>query len=362
MLENWRYNRARRAISEQKGTDWKEIFWQEEYRTQRALENLGIKEDIQPREIEHVDCLLMNPEKIESLRVPYAVEVLGMPCSGKSTMIKRYLKELEEKGERDQVALVEEGVKAIKDKGGKWGIGEDLDNLRKADTFEYSLLAGTTTFANYLQAVRKVFRGARVMIADRGQIDRRVFRRAFFAQGKVNPELMAREEQFMRDLENTPIQIGGVIMLMTRPKVSFEREESPGLITNMEFLPLLYEQYWRVHEELRHNKIPYRVYSCIDAEGDEEKVYEKFREAMGTARNLHDRYLAALQRAFPKAAERARRKREKEGVGPSQAEEILSKILGGNVLIVGGDEMKSKEEIFQRSFIEGVRTKDTDKE
>lgn len=238
MLENERYNRAIVANGKQPESDSRNIFLEQEYLTQRALEQLGARDNISPSDVSHVGTLLMTPELILNLRVPYVVEVLGMPQAGKSTVINRYLQELWSRNERNKVALVNEGARTIKKKFG---------DLRYTDPFQYSMLAGTTTFMSYIDALKNVNSGMRVVTSDRGQIDRRVFRRTLFSQGQVGSELMADEDQFMYGLENTPIQIGGVIILMIRPEESMRRSEKPGPVINMDFLPRLYEQYWRLH-------------------------------------------------------------------------------------------------------------------
>ena len=264
MLENWRFNRALEAYSKRAESDRRQIFLDEEYRTQTALNQLGVKDNKSPSEIPHVGTLLMAPELIPNLRVPYAVEVLGMPRSGKSTVIDRYLREL-------------------------WSTDED---------------------------------------------------------------------QFMYGLENTPIQVGGIIMFMIRPEESMRRSEKPGPVANMDFLPRLYEQYWRLHWDILQSEIPYRIYTCIDAEKDGEDIYERFKYAMDSALNIHSIYLDALAKAFPQEFDRVKAEYDKRPRQLSRTQRVLEEKLGGKkVLIVGGDEMETEEQIFNRPFIEGIKLK-----
>ena len=146
-MENWRYNRALGANSKWAELNSREIFLNEEYRTQTALKQLEVKENVCASEIPHVGTLLMAPELIPNLRVPYAVEVLGMPHSGKTSVIDRYLIELWQRNERNKVALVKEGAASIK--------GEHGD-LRYSDPFSYSVLAGTAVFAGYISSLLDV--------------------------------------------------------------------------------------------------------------------------------------------------------------------------------------------------------------
>src|SRR3990167_5400576 len=160
MLENNRYNRALIASCNYSEADSRDIFLSEEYRTQSALKDLGVKDGTSSSEVPHVGTLLMAPELIPNLRVPYAVEVLGMPRAGKSTIIDRYLKELWSRDERHKVHLVHEGATTIKDEFG---------DLRYSDPFKYSTFGGTATFAGYIDALKNVNTGMQVVTSDRGQ-------------------------------------------------------------------------------------------------------------------------------------------------------------------------------------------------
>lgn len=85
MLENWRYNRALEGNKRYPDSSSRDIFLEQEYLTQVALDRLGVKGVTSPSEVSKVGSLFMAPESIPGLRVPYAVEVLGMPHSGKTT-------------------------------------------------------------------------------------------------------------------------------------------------------------------------------------------------------------------------------------------------------------------------------------
>lgn len=343
MLENWRYNRAREARSNFPVTELNQIFLDHEYKTQLALDKLGIEGSASPSEVPKAGCILAQPDLMFGLRIPYVVEVLGMPCAGKSTMIRRYLEEAWAKDRREKIAFVDEGVKEIK---------EEYGDLRYSDPLGYSLLGGLATFINQIQALREVRRGMQFVITDRGQIDRRVFRRTFFGQGKVEPRQIADEEKFIHYLENTPLQIGAIIMMMTRSEESVKREENPGPVTNMDFLPSLADQYWRLHWEISKGELPCRLYTCIDAEKDENEVYERFKYTMDLALNIHGILSAAFAKAFPDEFDRARIEFASGQKRKDLAEEILGDLLGGRVLIVGGDEMITKEDILQKKWME----------
>lgn len=349
MLENPRYGRALEAQSKQSKQGFRDVFLDREYQTQTALNELGIKETTSPSEVPHVGTILMDPELIPGLRVPYAVEVLGMPHAGKTMMINRYLEELWTRKQRHQVALVTEGAASII---GKYG------ELRYSDPSLYAELAGIRTFTGYFKSLKDINLGVRVLLSDRGQVDRRVWRRAYSMQGKVNPEIMLWEGDYIEDFESTPVQVGAIIMLMVRPEESIGREGKTGPITNIGVLSLLYEQYWRLHWEILQGEVPYRVYTCIDAEKDSEEVYQRFRYAVDTALNVHNVYLASLARAFPEEFDRAIAESKKNPRRPTHTQRVLSKKLGTKgVLVVGGDDMKSEDEILKRPMVEVLRLK-----
>lgn len=352
MLENYRYNRAIVASSKRPESNSRDIFLDQEYLTQIALKQLGVKDNISPSDVPHVGTLLMTPELIPNLRVPYAIEVLGMPHSGKTSVINRYLRGLWQRNERHKVALIKEGAESIVEKYG---------DLRYSNHFLYTMLAGTAAFMGYISSLKDINSGMRMAVSDRGQVDRRVWRRALFSRGDVNPKIISDENQFINALENTPVQIGGIVMLMIRPNESLRKKKGVGgrfPISNIDFLSRLHEQYWRLHWELLQGEVPYRVYTCIDAEKDVEEVYETFKYAMDTALNIHNIYLAALAKAFPEEFDRAKAEYDRSPHQPSHAQRILSeKLGGGRVLIVGGDEMESEEEILEKPFVEGYHLK-----
>lgn len=347
MLENIRYLHVLDALSQYGDASYKQLFLEEEYKTQTALQSLGVDEITRPSEVPHVGTLLMNPEAIGSLRIPYAVEILGTPHAGKTTMLNRYLEELWLRDQRHRVGFVREGASEIKDEYG---------DLRYTDPFMYAMMASNKTYVGYISAMKDINRGMRMVVTDRGQIDRRVWRRTLFSMGKVNPTIQENEKEFMDGLENTPIQVGGIIMLMARKDVSFEHiggRGRTGPVTNDNFLGSLNEQYWRLHWDILNGEVPFRVYTCIDAEEDMDTVYGHFKYAMDNALNMHNIFLTALARAFPEEYDRILANRNKDNRSPTQRR--LEEMLGKNIRIVGGDDMTDESDILSRPFVEVMR-------
>jgi hypothetical protein len=347
MLDNPRFNAALSASNEWNYPNARQVQLDQQYLTQKALGELSIDSSTPPSNIPKADRILMIPEKIEGLRRPYAVEVLGMPGSGKTTCINRYLEELWSRQKRHLVAFVDEGARKLK---------EQYGDLRYSDPFTFSMMAGSTTFAgHYMQAIAE---NTHVIVADRGQIDRRVFRRFLFTQGHVHPGIMEDEAQFIYGLENTPVQICGIINFLVRPDVSIQRIKKEGPVVNMRVLPQLYEQYLRLHSELINwdPQTPYRIYEMIDAEKLPEEVYEQFKYVMDHCLNLPDIMLHALSRVVPDEFDKAKAEYDrKANKGYTHAEMVMSRRLGGKrVHIVGGDEMELDEEILTKPFVEAV--------
>ncbi len=343
MLDNPRFNATLSAKNEWQFQNTRQLLLDQQYLTQKALSELGVNSLTIPSKIPKADRILMVPEKVAGLRKPYAVEILGMPGSGKTTMINRYLEELWIEKKRHEVVLVKEGVRSIK---------EEYGNLRYTDPFMYSLLAGSATFLDYIEASTS---NSRMIIADRGQIDRRIFRRILFSQGNVNPKIMEEENQFMYGLENTPVQICGIIMFMVRPETSLGRIKKEGPVVNTNTLPKMYEQYMRLHREILNYEIPYRIYELIDAEKPTDQVYEQFKYVMDSSLNIVAIMLGAIAKTFPDQFDKAKKEYDQKPYGQTHAERVMSKRLGGKrVRIVGGDEMESDEEILYKPVVEGV--------
>ena len=131
-----------------------------------------------------------------------------------------------------------------------------------------------------------------------------------------------------------------------------KRAEKEGPVTNMRFLPRLYEQYWRIHWQVLQGEIPYRLYTCINGEEGKNSVYERFKYAMDTALNIHTIWLNAFARAFPKEFDKLKVILDEPSKGTSAVQNILSQKLGGRVLIVGGDDMEDEEDLLTRQFLE----------
>ena len=324
------------------------VLMEQHYQTQNAFMHLGMDKIVQPSEVLHVGDHFMVPELYSSLRIPYAVEVLGMPRAGKTTLLNRYMRELWIRKERHNIFMVTEGARSIK---------EQYGDLRYSDPFTYAMMGGLNTMLQYTESLRNINMGMRMVVSDRGAIDRRIFRRSLFEKGEVNPKLMIDEDQFIHDFEHTPMQVGGIIMVMTRPEVSLDRSKKEGPVANREFLELLHEQYWRLHWELIKGKEPYRIYTCIDGEMNPEEVYQQFIYAMDKMLYIHDVLLYTISQTHPEEFDEAQVEYNKTGAPKDNATRILEERLKRKVLIVGGDDMR-EDDLFNKPFLETIDLKE----
>ena len=267
-----------------------------------------------------------------------------MPGSGKTTMINRFLEEQWVDKRRHLFANVEEGARTIK---------QEYGDLRYTDPFIYSVMGAFASFEGILESTDYLNTGMRVVVTDRGQQDRRVFKRALFMQGKVDPFYMSEVSREVDKKVDTPIQMGGIIMFLARPETSLNRTGRTGPVVNPEYLSFLYEQYLRLHWELLEGEVPWRIYTCIDAEKDREEVYQRFKYAMDSIFNLHINMMWALYKIFPKEADEVREEL-KRNPRVGYAEQDLGQMLGGKkVKILGGDDLVDTDDILNKPFVEG---------
>jgi len=196
-----------------------------------------------------------------------------MPGSGKSGLVNRYLKYINTPGTELKVIKRPEFETNFRQLN--WG-------LKTTDPYRYTVLKNQNIAADYETALKT--EPSRILISDRGLIERRVFLRAYFHQGKISSTTLISETSLLGKVDIPPTQLNMVILMMIRPEISMDRYnywDNPGPVINMDFLPLLYEQYWRFHYELTCRKtIPFNRYCCIDAEGSMEAVYEQFSHTL----------------------------------------------------------------------------------
>lgn len=290
-FDSWRYNRAvvgyKNWLSKynqfqiNQGASELGTFLKQEYITQLALAHLGVNISSLPKDVLGIDKVRIVPELIASLRFPYAVEVLGMPGAGKTTLIQRYLND-KWGDKRNQIYYLSEAD----------GVG--AGDLRKKNPFFYSVYLGLQNLSKYMEALSDKS-DPKYILSERGQIDRRAFRRDLFLQGNCDPKIMQNEAQFIKEDESIPMQLGGVVMLLVDPETRVSRTAYRGVSAErtVERSQRLYEQYLRLHYELRNGEIPTRMYACIDANKPIEDVYEQFSYNMDIAFSLHDQMLAA---------------------------------------------------------------------
>ena len=226
-----------------------------------------------PQKIPKIDKLLFNSELIRDLSIPFIIEVMGMPQSGKTSSIHSFLKKTSALYQGTRIRLVQEGARTIPSK---------YKYIKYKDTFGFHLMGGIKVFKGILNNMKHSDQFG-VIVQDRGMLDWKVFAQALFTKRRADLKWKGIEEFYLCEFEPFIFPIGGVIMCLTRPEISLEREgqrEKPGIVMNRKFLKILYEQYLRFHSGILHGDILLPCYTCLDLECKTEEGLKKFNYAI----------------------------------------------------------------------------------
>lgn len=282
MLENTRYQTALRANAQYahvlrrimhdevvQDTDALGLFMAEQYRTQLILEKLGVTPDIPPANVATVGKLHERNDYYFRPDQLFSIEVVGMPDTGKSTLIKRFLAEMSISGNRKKFVHLPESAQKVKEK---------FPRERQEDPFSYALMVNEMTIWNYSQLFLDFPDEANIILAERGAIDRRVFRRALFDRGFVHRSFIEDDPNQIYSYENPWVVYGLVVIFMARPAVAFSRNRNHSM--SIDELNSLYEQYWRLHLDLLSGEIFHKNHIVIDAENSLEDTYKLFKASI----------------------------------------------------------------------------------
>lgn len=264
MLSNERYNKAVEALcslgdlTEEEAEINRQALLDQQFLTQRALENLGVVAETQPADVPGI-----NQVYFPTVDVVYdddffeVFEIGGMPGAGKTSSIDKIREKigiipLGESWQKIPKHLRLKGVMSYRDLE-KWkisGQGAGLERL-----FE-QIEEGQISKAPIL--------------ADRNWADSIAFLRAMLLSGRIEAEVFNPTHKFIASYFEPlppPYTIKNhLIMCLIHPKLALARKqlsEKPGRFANPSFLYGLYQQYLRLHWEFisRPRTISY---ACLD--------------------------------------------------------------------------------------------------
>lgn len=235
-----------------------QIFLDQEYQVQRALSRLGMDQDSPPSQLPGVNEIQGPLERITNFSLPYAIEVMGMPNTFKSTAINTYLKRSWIKGNRPWFSNVAEGTQILDE--------QDI-SFKQDNPFLYSMMVGLGSYLASYQSLVHI-NEFKILLQDRGNFDRGVFRRALTTLGYVNPGIMRDEALFEYGLESPILPVGGVVLCLQTLDTSRQR----GCKMSMEQLQVLYSQYLRFYDEMRREQRLVPSFIALDLETDVEQA------------------------------------------------------------------------------------------
>lgn len=156
---------------------------------------------------------------------PIMVEFTGTPEAGKTTVIKRLQKQLEEQGFK--VTVIQESAELVP------------PELPKG-SWDANVWMRYNTCSKLLHAI---YMPVHIILVDRGSIDHQFFGLRFFKRGMCSlDDYISYMGVFTPNLNPDFL-----ITLVTEPEVSLERRGGPGRLVNLDFLKeynnLLYDFY-----------------------------------------------------------------------------------------------------------------------
>ena len=257
--------------------------------TQMALFRNGLTGLDTPKNLPCMNTLFIPREPILTDK-PVVVEVMSPPKAGTTSSInylqERFKPPLFVTQEASQHAHVKRG----------WG-WEDyaryaLQGLRvtnfpkyfteKDESIDYEL-SNRILNGQLFRAIDRISRGVQLnvpIVADRWNMDSRVFARAKFLRGKMSQaafEMYGSVDEEMTAMSRFlfPNVNYALILCMAPPSTCIKRNNDKyGKITNPDFLPTVYEQYMCFHLLMSESKKPF-LYACLDFSSEDESFNQK---------------------------------------------------------------------------------------
>ena len=282
-LENIRYMEAKLALlrltnSGKPVHDRQENFdtlLAEHLKTQISLQFSGVGRLDQPSKLKDINRVFFPEGLKRDKSKPLAVHIIGMPRSGKTTLIEKVFGEISQ--QNPSVQLLPEVASPIKRLSQERVTGLDYSQLVTSLVIAY-----TTEFHLYLKGI-PYGSVPEILLVDRGPIDILPFNKANFMYGRFDAQSFSSSTfNVNRGISNLNDFDNAVVMFLVSPKESLGREgprESYGMVMHPRFLPVLYEQYLRFHRDLRGLSLPGLekpfAYACLDASGPTQEVTER---------------------------------------------------------------------------------------
>jgi hypothetical protein len=227
----------------------------QQWMTENTLRQFGIESDSPVSAIPNADQL-QNPEPLNLFKKP-VLEILGMPGSGKDTIIE-FLRQLHD----PRICCTNEPFTALK----KWN--KFPKNPSPADIGLYKLAA---EIAEFISGVKKGQNETKtVTVLNRSFTDDLAWIGAQFLSGKWSYVDFRERLYALEGLDGGPL---ARVIFMINPETTIKRKE-PGQYINPEFLRVLYQQYLRLIADLTQLKPPNLV--ILDMSGTPEESTQKF--------------------------------------------------------------------------------------
>jgi hypothetical protein len=241
MIENWRYQRAIQPDPHKTLAKRLDI----EFLLQQRMKLLGISPELSPRELISIDELITkNADRRQKRPI---VEVLGMPRTGKTTVLKKISE-----------TPVVHNYQLISD---------TFHQMSSVDS------DGEKHIISYLNLCDQLPKNKKFII-ERGIIDKIIYSTVWSLYGKINVVSDITSSWIDRIKMSNDFSL--VILCLTKPETCQQR----GSKTPIHILKSLYEQYLLLHFDiLASERIP--KYIALDLDEDNiERNHQKLYEAI----------------------------------------------------------------------------------
>lgn len=223
---------------------------------------------IPPAMLPRMGELITNQAYRRKVENPFCVELIGMPDTGKTTCLDRYVRNNADRNGSPHIHVIREGADDIKSRFGE---------LRISDPAQYVHLTALLTRFRYVDALTTHRPVPHVIVADRGLTDGMIFQQVNETRGRRLLPDKADDYDCAQRLAESPVDRVGVIMFLARADQSFARAKRT---LDRSFFDDLYLQYLKFHAEHISGQSRLPFYACIDAEQDHNKVYKEFSRAL----------------------------------------------------------------------------------